>query len=77
MSVRVDGDVIHLAGRCRAEDAELLIVALQEHPGAAIDLSATQRLHLAVLQVLLAARPPVLGIPDSEFLAQHVVDLMQ
>lgn len=77
MSVRVDQGVVHLAGRCRVEDAEALLVALQEDPTRTVDLAAVQRMHLAVAQVLLALRPPVRGTPDSPFLAQHLVNLLQ
>lgn len=76
MSVRVEGDTVHLAGRCLAEDAEALLVALQE--GAQIvDLAKVQRMHLAVAQVLLSARPAVQGSPDNAFLARYFVNLLQ
>ena len=77
MSVRVEEGVIHLAGRCLAEDAESLLVALQEDPSRTVDLEAVQRLHLAVAQVLFAARPTVRGTPDSDFLARHLVNVLQ
>lgn len=77
MSVRVEGEVIYLAGRCVAEDAETLLVALQEGQGRPVDLSRVQRMHLAVAQVLLAARPMVRGCPDNAFLAGHFVNLLQ
>jgi hypothetical protein len=77
MSVTVESDCIRLSGRCLAEDAEALLVALQEHPGLGVDIGEVRKLHLAVLQVLLAARPRVTGTPDNAFLAAHVVDLLQ
>lgn len=77
MTVRIDGDTIHLVGRCSAEDADALLVALQEDPGRTVDLGAAQRLHLAVAQVLLATRPSVRGVPASDFLAQHLLNLLQ
>lgn len=77
MSVRVEGDVAHLSGRCGAEDAETLLVALQEDGARTVDLEAVQRLHLAVVQVLLAARPSVRGTPANAFLAQHLIDLFR
>lgn len=77
MTVRIDADAIHLVGRCSAEDADALLVALQDEPGRTVDLGAAQRLHLAVVQVLLAARPPLRGAPTSDFLARHLLDLLQ
>lgn len=77
MSVTVEADRIRLSGRCLAEDAETLLVALQEHPGLRVDIGGAQKLHLAVVQVLLAARPEIVGVPDNAFLAAHVVDLLQ
>jgi hypothetical protein len=77
MTVRIDADAIHLIGRCAAEDADTLLVALQEAPGRTVDLGAAQRLHLAVAQVLLAGRPPVRGVPSSDFLARYLLNLLQ
>lgn len=77
MSVRVDGEGIHLIGRCLAEDAETLLVALQEVPGRTVNLAGAQRLHLAVAQVLLAVRPTIRGVPDNAFLARHFIYLLQ
>ena len=77
MTVRIEPDGIHLVGRCSAEDADALLVALQEQPGCTVDLGAAQRLHLAVAQVLLAARPPVRGVPANGFLARYLLNLLQ
>lgn len=77
MSVTVQPDSIALSGRCLAEDAEPLIVALQDHPGRPVSLEGVQRLHLAVVQVLLAARPETIGVPESPFLARHLAHLLQ
>lgn len=77
MTVRVEPDGIHLVGRCSAEDADALLVALQEEPGRTVDLGATQRLHLAVAQVLLAARPQIRGVPTGDFLARYLLNLLQ
>lgn len=59
MSVRVEGNIIHLMGRCPAEDAEDLLRALLETQGASVEIGAAQRIHMAVLQVLLALCPPI------------------
>jgi len=77
MSVEVEDEVVRLIGRCLAEDAETLLVALQDGPGRTVDLSGVTRLHLAVVQVLLAARPAVRGAPDQSFAARHLLNLLQ
>ena len=73
MSVRVEEEVIYLTGRCLAEDAEALLVALQENPARIVDLESAQRLHLAVAQVLLAAGAQTRGTPAGAFLVRHLV----
>ena len=72
MSVHVSTDAIHLEGRCLVEDAETLLVALQQNPGMPIDLGRVQRLHMAVAQVLLALTPPLRGAPADLFLSHHI-----
>lgn len=76
MSVAVEGDRIRLVGRCPAGDAEALLVALQDHPALAVDVAGAGKLHLAVLQVLLAAGRSVTGEPQHPFLAQHAANLL-
>jgi hypothetical protein len=73
MSVRVDQDVIHLEGACAVGDAETLLAALLARPAAIIDVGAATRLHLAVVQLLLTARPRVRGVPADPFLRDHVL----
>lgn len=46
---------IVLDGVCPVEDAEPLLQMLQATPAAVVDWSQCQRLHTAVLQVLLAS----------------------
>jgi hypothetical protein len=77
MSVQIDGSVVRLSGRCGPEDAEGLLVALQEDRSRVVDLKNVQRLHLAVAQVLLAIRPTLNGVPDQPFLARHLANLYQ
>jgi hypothetical protein len=73
MSVRLDQDIVYLEGSCPVGDAEPLLAALQSAPEPIIDLSATTRLHLAVVQLLLAARPAVRGVPADPFLRDHIL----
>jgi hypothetical protein len=62
MSVRRhDNGTIVLDGRCPVEDAEPLLQLLQANPSAPLDWTRCGHLHTAVLQVIMAARPVLLG----------------
>jgi hypothetical protein len=73
MTVRLGDDAIHLEGRCLADDAEQLLVALQAQPVLPVDVERAERLHMAVVQVLLACKPHVRGVVADPFLARHVL----
>lgn len=62
MSIRrhENGPII-LEGRCPVEDAEPLLQILQREPAAELDWTRCTYLHTAVLQVILAARPALVG----------------
>jgi hypothetical protein len=68
-----DGDVIHLSGHCRVEDAETLAALLQPSEGVTIDISGCDSLHAAVVQVLLAFDAPVVGAPAEPFLRDRLL----
>ena len=64
MTVRAGGDgVLELAGNCVSADAEPLLQLLLANPGATVDWRDCRNAHTAVVQVLLAARPELLGPP--------------
>ena len=77
MSVTMDGEVVRLAGRCGAEEAEALLAALQDAPDRSVDLTEVERLHLALVQILISARPSLAGKPDDAFLSRHVLSLLE
>jgi hypothetical protein len=71
MTVRADGaGVILLEDDCPAEDAEVLLRLLSLKPASTVDWRACEQAHTAVLQVLLAAHPVILGPPRGSFLAK-------
>jgi hypothetical protein len=72
MSVRLDGNVIFLEGPCRVEDAEPLLGWLQADRERMIDLTGAEHLHAAVLQVLMALRPPMRGTAGDTFLRDWI-----
>jgi hypothetical protein len=68
MTVRRSGDgTTLLDGECLAEDAEALLEHLQAQPAGPVDWSACIRIHTAVLQVLMAARPTIRGACGDAF----------
>jgi hypothetical protein len=73
MSVRTAGDTIHLEGVGDVADAEPLLSALLADRSRKVDLSGATRLHSAVIQLLLALRPKIVGAPDDAFHAAHIV----
>lgn len=74
MTVEADNGTAFLSGRCVAEDAELLLKHFQTGIRR-VDLDGCDYLHGAVLQLLMAARPEIIGEP-SEFLGSWVIPLI-
>lgn len=72
MTLRIHGGVILLGGNCPAGDAEDLLRALRDMPEAIVDIGGVVKLHMAVLQVLLALLPVVRGRPESGTLSQDM-----
>jgi hypothetical protein len=68
MSVRIDGEVIHLEGHCAVGDAEPLLLALQDNPDGRVEVGECLSLHMAVAQLLVIARPTLNGSPENGFL---------
>ena len=78
MSVRLsERGAIELSGHCSAEDAETLVRHLIAGPGRDVEWSGCEHLHCAVLQVLLAARPRLTGVPRDRFLREHIAPLLE
>jgi hypothetical protein len=73
MTVKSEEGRIVLEGRCRIEDAETLLQALQCSPGSIVDIQGADKLHTAVVQALLAANRPIRGISKHEFLARYEI----
>lgn len=76
MSVRAENEVVFLEGACLVEDAEPLLLAFQEGCRQ-VDLGSATRLHLAIVQLLIAFRPKVLVIPDNSFVKLHLLPLFE
>jgi hypothetical protein len=73
MTVRVGaGGHIELVGACPGADAEPLLQLLLADPGATVDWRDCRSAHTAVVQVLMAVRPKLLGPPADAHLEDWV-----
>jgi len=78
MTVRLStAGAIELHGDCPLEDAQALHQYLLADPKSTVDWRACDSAHTAVVQVLLAARPVMLGPPRSDFLEAMVEPLLK
>jgi hypothetical protein len=77
MTITIEGGVIRLAGRCRIEDAEILLAALQADPDSAVDLGACTSLHTALVQLLMAATPRIHAAPGDGAIYRWLMPLLQ
>ena len=77
MSVRERDELVELTGECGLEDAEPLLRRLLADPATLVDVSHCERLHAAVVQVLLASRARIRGPFPGEFLHTRVEPLLQ
>jgi hypothetical protein len=76
MTVRVDAETVWIEGNSLVEDAEAVLVAVQDVPGRAVDLVNASRLHSATIQLLVALKPKVRGVPSDPFQACHLARLL-
>lgn len=76
MPIELSDDRAVLSGVCSVEEAEGLLSWVLQHPDAPVDASDCEHLHSAVLQVLMARRPPIAALPASERLRQVLQALM-
>jgi hypothetical protein len=76
VSVTKDG-VVELSGRCGVEDAEALQQRLLAAPRSTVEWSSCEHLHSAVIQVLLAGKPSIRGLPSNPFLRTHIAPLVR
>lgn len=76
MTVRRDeAGTILLVGTCPVDEAETLLRLLQETPGAAIDCSGAERLHSAIVQLLIGAGPT--GACGDAFVARWIGEAVE
>ena len=73
MTIQIDTGVATLSGRCGADDAEPLLLALQDDPDLVVDLATATRLHTAIVQILVAAKPTVRGLEAHPVLQEFIL----
>jgi hypothetical protein len=76
MSVRVEHEIAYLIGDCRVEDAEPLLAYLQSAADRAVDLTGAGHLHTAVVQLLIAFKPHVIGPATDTFVQRWLVPVI-
>ena len=77
MTVRAgDGGRIELVDACPAADAEPLLQLLLVTVDATVDWRACREAHAAVVQVLMAAKPRLLGPPAGARLRQWLAPVI-
>lgn len=69
---RIDGRIV-LTGACPIEEAEHLLNLLQEPGRQPIVLEGCGRLSTAIVQLLLASRRAVTGVPADPFTRDHLL----
>lgn len=76
MSVTVVGSIIRIVGNASVADAEPVLAALHAGPDRRIDLSEASHLHSAVIQILLALRPNIIGTPAYPFFNTRILPML-
>jgi hypothetical protein len=77
MTIRVEDDCISIEGFARIEDAETLLQALETSPAAMVDIAEATRLHLAVVQLLIASGRAIRGVPADPFIRDRLRNLFR
>ena len=72
MALVFDQGIVRFDGHCVVEDAMKLLEIFQTAPEAQVDLTACQTMHMALLQVLVAARPRVVASPANRTMADLI-----
>jgi hypothetical protein len=75
MTIRREQDgTIYLEDHCTVEDAEPLLQMLLATPAAPVDWRRSGRIHTAVIQVLLTARPQLIGPSGDSWVRAWIGD---
>jgi hypothetical protein len=75
VAMAADG-TIRLEGVCPVGDAEPLLRLVTSNRDAMVDWRRCEEAHTAVIQILLATKPKLLGPPANAFLRSRIAPLM-
>ena len=67
---------VELSGACSSEEGEILLQHLLTTPNKMVDWRGCESAHTAVVQVLMAARPKLLGPPAAVLLEKWVQPML-
>jgi hypothetical protein len=76
MTIRIEDDVVRIEGAAQVADAEPLLSALLDDPTRSVDLTASTRVHSAIIQILVALRPRIIGAPADRFQNGYIAALL-
>lgn len=76
MTFSVESDIIYLEGDCAVEEAEHLLASLQRDTQLKVDVTKVGHLHTAIVQILFAMRPPIVGSFADSFQSRWLVPLL-
>jgi hypothetical protein len=76
MTVGLAGGNIRMEGVCPVEDAERLLRLVLNNRRAIVDWRSCEEAHTAVIQILLAARPELLGPAANAFLQNRIAPII-
>ncbi len=77
MTIRLSAEgAIELEGTCSSDEAETLLQHLLATPDAAVDWRGCEAAHTAVVQILMAAKPKLLGPPAGSLLEKWVQPML-
>lgn len=73
MSIEITGEAIRIVGNAPVADAEPVLAALIENSARVVDLTSAAHLHSAIIQILLALKPGIVGVPSHHFFTTYVL----
>lgn len=76
MPILIEGEIARISAVASVEEAETLVAFLEGGVGRRVDLAAATHLHAAVLQTVMAYRPPAAALPADPALRALIGPLL-
>ena len=77
MTILIENGAIRLEGVCGHDEVEELLDALEKYADLPINLTQTEHLHTAILQVLVQAKRQLDGEARDAFIRDWLVPVLQ